>query len=234
MKQVLKYANKNIIIEPITTLIEKDLLILTLTSNCTLDDALLTCGYDFNTVESLTRREKIAILFKIRSVSLGDEIEIKYTCKHCRKSSDTSINIDNIMVINEDYEPDENINDIFIDLNRSNLNLFVNTDIDDLDFDEFEVLYEKVKNHIVTFNFEKTYDCKYCGEKNSMNFEFMDDKSIIDYMSNKSAQEIYKDYNTFIFYTKYSKLDVDSMIPFEREILTGLLKNTIEEQKNKN
>ena len=48
-------------------------------------------------------------------------------------------------------------------------------------------------------------------------------------MSEDSAASMYQTYNDFVFHGKYSKLDIDSMYPFERTILISLLNKTIEE-----
>ena len=233
MKKLLRYNNKSVVIEPYTTKTEKDLMVLALSESCTLTDAMLTCGYSKELVETLNRREMIGLLFKIRAMSIGEEINIKFKCKHCNKSSDTKINIDNLMTISPNYEDDHEINDAFINVLPSTINEFMDIDVDELDLDELDTVLERIKRHAVVFDFMKIYKCEYCFKDNLIPLEFMTDQKLIQYLSDSTANQLYKDYNSLVYYTKYSKLDIDSMYPFEREILTGLLNNTIEEENRK-
>jgi hypothetical protein len=58
-----------------------------------------------------------------------------------------------------------------------------------------------------------------------------DDDFIIDNMSEETLSSIYKLYNDFVYGSKYTKQDIDTMYPFERQILISLLNKTNEENK---
>jgi len=49
-------------------------------------------------------------------------------------------------------------------------------------------------------------------------------------MVESSLQNIYQYYNNMKYFGKYSIFEIDSMLPFEREIYLGMLSKTIDEQ----
>jgi hypothetical protein len=50
-------------------------------------------------------------------------------------------------------------------------------------------------------------------------------------MCEASLSHLYQFYNNMKFFGKYSIFEIDSMLPYEREIYFSLLDKTLEEQK---
>ncbi len=219
MKILYEYGERKLYISPYNTHVEKDIMLMLSLEKYSIDTVLELLG---NT-DDLTYDEKIALLLKYRSVSVGEEIPIKYKCK-CGYINESVLNIENI-VTDGTNSPD--IKDQYKLLTDENFSDFIDTEVEEMDLEEYDILYEKVKNSICSFDFKRTSICYKC--KDLKEFDLRNDKFIIENMSEDNLMGIYQSINDLVYFGHYSKLDIDSMYPFERAILIGLLNKTRED-----
>lgn len=221
------YGNKKFKLIPYNTNQEK-LILLYGVDDLTCDSALDILKNNIITEEKITDftdKEKLAILLKFREISVGESINIKYKCPHCNNITSSELNISNIVTdkkitdfkdikLQEAFSSDND--DYFIDKNI----------IDDIDIDLYDEIDEYIENNKVKFNFKQ--DCS-CGVCNAIkNIDYSSPKFILDNMSESDISLIYKITSELIFNSHYTKKDVDSMLPFERDIFVGLLNQHIE------
>ena len=225
IKTTYKYSGKVFRISPFNTLQEKDLLLLGTIGDSNLDDALEICNIEEETIKSLTEDEKVAMLYKLREISVGDDLNLKFTCKHCNSGNENTLNIGEI--VQSSNLSSKHIIDQFKDLTDDNFQDFVDVIIDDLDIDEYESLLKEAKEGVTKFNFKKPIVCQKCGKENFVRIN--DPKFVIDNMSEDSVMSIYQIYNDLTFFGKYTKQDIDSLYPFERTILISLSNKTRED-----
>lgn len=219
-----EYSGKSFNLTPYNTAQEKEIMMLELLGcEDQINEALSILGVDSDIIESLSEKEKRAMLFKFRTISIGDTIPIKYKCRECKAPNETGLSIDGIVKTNN--ITNDKIVDAFDDVTEDNIQDFVNVDIDDLDLDEYEKIFKEVKESCTKFEFIRKSTCLKCGAKNNINVE--DD--VISYMSEDTIMSIYQTYNDLVFHGKYTKQDIDTLLPFERTILIGLLNKTREE-----
>lgn len=221
---------KRILIEPYNTEKEKDLLIMSSFEIYNLDEILRVLGIKKKIRESLSENEKKVLLYKFREISVGDEINVKFKCKDCRYPNEVGLLCTDLIEKPEYIDP--NIKMIDKELTDDNISDFVNMsieDIDNLDLDEYEKLMQRIKNNQVTFNFVKQSKCLKCGTSNS--FYIGDIKYIIESLSEDTLMSIYRTYNDMCMFGNYNKKDIDSLYPFERTILIGLINKTREDMK---
>lgn len=223
-----KYSNKEFTVSPYNTLQEKDLLLLSAVDNVNLDDALKICDVHYDTISTLSKDEKIAYLYKLREISVGEEVSVNFTCTHCKTKTDNTLNISNI--IKDPIKADLEVIDQYEKLTEDNIEQFINICTDDLDLEEFEMLFTRVEESTTTFNFIKPVICQACKKENKINIS--SDEFVIDNMSEDSLTSIYQTYNDMVVLGNYTKLDVDSFYPFERTIFLSLLNKTKEDQSN--
>ena len=107
---------------------------------------------------------------------------------------------------------------------------FINIDIDELDIDEYDVLFDECNSSITKFNFNQKRTCERCKKEHT--FDISDKKDVIDYMSEENLMNIYQLTSDLIYYSHYTKADIDNMYPFERTIFVGLLNKTKENLAN--
>lgn len=220
-----EYSGKKFEITPYNTKQEKEILLLSMISTPTLEAALHICGIADNIIASLSEQEKIAMLYKFRMVSVGDDLSLKFTCKHCKTSSDNVLNIADI--IEESNITNPLISDRFKTLTEDNFQEFINKDIDELEIDEYEKLFEETKSSITKFNFKKPIICQKCSKENHISIE--KPEFVIDNLSEDTIMSLYQTYNDLTYFGKYTKQDIDTLYPFERTILISLLNKTRED-----
>ena len=223
MKLTFNLGGKKLELTPYTTSQEKDILLLDSFNETNLDKVLDILNFETN--YELSEEEKKIILYKYREISLGDELNVSFVCDECGQSNERTLEASNFFedsIRNDDY-----IKKLNKKVTDDNLHEFVDIDVDDLDIDEFEELKQKVTENQIKVNFIKSTTCLRCKEEKK--FDLSNNKYIIEIMSDESLMTLYKSYNFLIFFGNYSKLDIDSMLPFERTIFMGLLTKTKED-----
>jgi hypothetical protein len=220
-----EYSGKKFTIAPYTTAQEKDLLLLSTVGESDLDIALGICGIDGTELMMLTQDEKVAMLYKIREISVGAEVNLKFKCKHCNSDNENSINIEDI--VQSSKISNNKIKDQFKELTDDNINQYLLLDIDELDIDEYEAIEQEVKDSVTKFNFRKPATCQKCSKVSFIRISAP--SFVLDIMSEDSLISLYQTYNDLIFFGKYTKLDIDSLYPFERTIFVSLLNKSRED-----
>ena len=220
-----EYSGKSFKLVPFTTEQEKDILLLTSLTDPNIDTALTICNAPEELIKELTVDEKTAMLLKYREISVGNEIQLSFTCKMCGSGNENSLDCSEIVGSSNITNP--KIKDAFKEFKSDELQDFVNVDIDELDIDEYELLIDTVKDQVTKFNFIKPLTCQKCGKDNHVRINEL--SFLIENLSDDSLMSMYQTYNDLSFFGTYSKLDIDSMYPFERTILVSLLNKTREE-----
>lgn len=229
-KYPVNINDKKLLIKPYTTEKEKDLLIMSSFEIYDLDEILRVLGVKKKIRDSLSENEKKVLLYKFREISVGDEINIKFKCSDCKYPNETAINCNNSIV--EPLEKNDNIKLIDKEVTDDNIVDFVDLsqdEIDNLDINEYENLIKQVKDAQVHYNFVRKCKCLKCSKTNS--FYIGDIKYIIESLSEDTLMSIYRTYNDMCMFGNYNKKDIDSLYPFERTILIGLINKTREDMK---
>lgn len=230
MRIKYRYNDKIIYLKPYNTAQEKELLLISgyidSYDEDALDTALDICNIEQNIIDSMTIDEKKALLYRLREISVGDDLQQKFKCPYCRCADDIVISCSNIIHFPTKKSP------YIKDPKKFNATLSecLNQKIDDLDWDIYEDLEKNYKDYITTFDFIKPVYCNHCHKKSNINIGNID--YIINCMSEGKIDSLYFAYNNLVYFGHYSKLDIDSLYPFERTILTGLLKQTQKDLKN--
>lgn len=229
-KYSIEINNKKLLIEPYNTEKEKDLLIMSSFEIYEIDEVLRVLGVKKKIRKTLSENEKKVLLYKFREISVGDEINIKFRCTECKSPNDTFISCTDL-IIKSDYT-DNGIKILDKDVTDESIYEFVDNskeEIDNLDLDLYEELIEKVKRNQVQYNFVKKCNCIKCKKVN--NFDIGSIKFIIESLSEDTLMSIYRSYNDMVMFGNYSKRDIDTMYPFERAIIIGLINKTREDMK---
>lgn len=229
-KYPVNLNGKRILIQPYNTEKEKDLLIMSSFEVYELDEILRVLEVDSDIIHSLSENEKKILLYKFREISVGDEITVKYKCTSCKSHNDAVLSCSDLIQSPEELNPEIKILDI--EVNDENIYDFLYKspeEIDNLDIDEYENLIELIKLNQVKYNFVKKCTCMKCKQENS--FYIGDIKYIIESLSEDTLMSIYRTYNDMCMFGNYNKRDIDSLYPFERTILIGLINKTREDMK---
>ena len=228
-KYPVEINGKKLLIHPYDTEKEKDLLIMSSFEIYDIDEILRVLGLEYSELEKLTENEKKVLLYKFREISVGDEINVKFKCTYCKAPNETSISCTDL-IQNNHLDPDIKILDAEVTDDNIREFLYIEQDeIDNLDLDEYEKLLDRIKRNQVKYNFVKKCSCLKCKSENS--FYIGDIKYIIESLSEDTLMSMYRTYNDMCMFGNYNKRDIDSLYPFERTILIGLINKTREDMK---
>lgn len=222
---------KKFLIQPYNTEREKDLLIMSSFEIYIMDEVLRVLGLEQEIISKLIDVEKKVLLYKYREISVGEEINIKFKCKNCGQPNESFIKCSDIIEIPENADLSK-YKQLDKEVNDETIYEFVDKtveEIEDLDIDEYENLIEDIKNNQVKYNFVKSCNCIKCKEPNK--FFIGDEKYIIESLSEDTLMSMYRTYNDMCMFGNYNKRDIDSLYPFERTILIGLINKTREDMK---
>jgi hypothetical protein len=169
--------------------------------------------------------EEMLYLIYLRSNSVSDIISGIVECPSCKQLNDYNIETDDM--INLEY----NYSDTFDDF-EDNFPIGVFTCINQIinKKEQNKIIvkdYNKIQSKIQEqnekiFNIHRNIKCRKCSE----NIDIVINPKMI--LSKLSLVGIYEEYMLLSYYSHNSKLDIDSMYPFERELIIGLLKKKIE------
>lgn len=226
IKIPLELYSKTYWLSPYTSVQEKDILIMLSFEVTDIDKYLDILG--FNDYADLTLIEKKIILWKIREISLGNEVNIKYTCD-CSQVVETILQADDFIV--NGIRSDSSIKKLNMEVTDETLHKFIDIDqeaLDDLVLDRYESLMEVVKQNQPEISFIRKAKCPSCNKEKP--FDMSSTEYILDSLSDENLSSIYKVYSHLTYYGKYTKEDIDKMYPFERTIFIGLLHSIINEK----
>ena len=220
----LEYSGKVIELFPYNTLTERDILLSSMNKEFDLDKIMNILSSCIKYNGKLSKSEKILILYTLRSISVGEEIPVKFTCKKCKRINEQGINISDL--VTSSNIKNKKIVDRFKELTDENFNDFYEG-CDELELDEYEKVFNEAKESVTKFNFIKECKCHSCFEPQL--FDISDPEYVIENLSEDSLMSIYQTINDLVFFSHYTKDDVDRMFSFERSILISLLNKTREE-----
>ena len=228
MKIPFKDFGYTIKIEPYTVAQEKELLFLD-TYYPEYNDDILDAALDILKVDSkiyskLSHDEKVILLYKYREVSVDENFAIQCVCPSCKMPIETEVSITNIV------NRAELKSDFVRDLKRlpENEEDFQNNfliNYEDLDIDTYENIYENISKYQTTNNFIRKFKCLSCSHESYINLN--SNKMVISSLSESSIESIYNFYENLIFTGKWSKKDIDSLLPFERVIFSSLYNESV-------
>ena len=226
LKVRYKYADKEFVLQPYSTAQEKDLLLLEAVGDGDWDIALEICGVAPAVSSSLAVKETKAMLYKLREITVGSDINIKFTCTKCKAANENVMNSENLITAPRTKHP--LVTDVFKELTEDTLSEFIRiSDVNEMELDKLDEMMSAVKDSIHKFEFRRPVACQKCGFINKINVE--DTAFVISVMSEDSLMSLYQTYNDLTFFGKYTKADIDTMYPFERTIFISLLNKSRED-----
>lgn len=221
---------KSFILDGYNSRQEKEVLLLSLYRDITKDDVLdsILEIFDFKyDISELSTLEKKILLLYYRSNCIGDTLDIKFTCPHCKKPNENNGTF-TINIKNPTKQSDLIIDRYTIRTPQNTYDFFTD-DINDLDYDEFEKLSANLDDYITTFDVKLKVTCQHC-RKEVMVPRILETDFIVKMLSEYNVSSYYRSYNNLIFFGRWNKFDIDNLYPFERTLFTNLLTESKQEQ----
>jgi hypothetical protein len=163
--------------------------------------------------------EAMALIFKARYVSVSEYIDYTHKCEKCSYNMTGSYKIDDLFF---KEVPDESVP---IGLFENVEDILTKEDLSQIDIIEYNKIELMIyNNNFKIFNPEYSIKCIKCENIDKRTFFPKDIVSAYD------IQSIYNQYMDLSYFSSITKNDVDTMLPFEREVFVGLLQ-TREKEK---
>lgn len=188
--------------------------------------------------ENLSEDLKLACLLKVREISNGGDCHLKYKCPRCKRVTESVIMLEDMLDFSL-FDKIERFKDAKLrDLGELNLQDPESIKMSDV-FDYFEQrpnlknmedvkdLALSLKARFPKFKHTMTSRCILCDFENLVN---VDRQFVIKSLSTHSIAAMYQVYHKLVI-NGFTKLDVDSMLPFEREIQSGLIDQAVQNLK---
>lgn len=188
--------------------------------------------------ENLSEDLKLACLLKVREISNGGDCLLKYKCPKCNRVTESVIMLEDMLDFSL-FDKIERYKDAKLkDIGELNLQDPENIKMSDV-FDYFEQRPElknmedvkdlalSLKARLPKFKHTLTSRCVLCGFENLVN---VDRQFVVKSLSTHSIAAMYQVYHKLVI-NGFTKLDVDSMLPFEREIQSGLIDQAVQNLK---
>lgn len=190
--------------------------------------------------ENLSEDLKLACLLKVREISNGGDCLLKYKCPKCKRVTESVIMLEDMLDFSL-FDKIERFRDAKLkDLSNLNLDLehIKNIKMSEV-FDYFEErpqlqnledvkdLTLSLKARFPRFKHDMHSRCVLCGFENLVN---VDRQFVVKSLSTHSIAAMYQVYHKLVI-NGFTKLDVDSMLPFEREIQSGLIDQAVQNLK---
>jgi len=154
--------------------------------------------------------KKIVLLWCIRILTLGDEIEVNFKCKKCGNVQDTTISLANLLRFPE-IDSDE-VPTKFVDSSEP---IEISDEFyDEMDIDDFEFYAKNLYSYYIVYNTKIHFNCYYCNEDHFTNL--MSFKKVLQFMSEDSYETLTEWLHVLVYFGHLTRNDVLKMTPVQR------------------
>jgi hypothetical protein len=172
-------------------------------------------------IKAVNEEEAEYLLFKLRDISVSDTFNLIVHCEHCAAINDVTVETTNFL--------DENTLEfkgvtIPFGFYNSVEDLLSDEEIDKLTWAE----YGDLENILLEGNFKTKphkIPCRKC--KGDMTIII----DIRELFSKSSIKRIYQEYTDISMYSNNGFNDIDSMYPYEREVMASLITQNLQKQE---
>lgn len=225
-------------ISPMQSYIEKTILefgVMTEDANLIFDNVCKLLGVP----ENLPYLMKVAWIYKVREISFGSDLRLTYKCPHCGQITESVILLEDLLSWPvweklppelqslEFHNPDITYGEILEAGFISSCKLAKVPDPKDLHEANQIAIALKAKLP----QMRKSIDAKCAICRNPKEINIVNRQFVIDSLSEQTMISMIQAYNVMAM-NGFTKGDVDSMLPFERELHLGLFKKRTEEAMN--
>lgn len=183
---------------------------------------------DFNVLE-LSKIERILLVWKIRALTIGDEISIVFKCPECKRVSQSIISVDSLCLygdlVSKNFFKDNLISkDQLINLRIEDL------DIEDLDLEDFNVLQRNPERFFNVYETKTELKCSNCEYKvydNLLTYE-----NCLKFISEESFMSLTEWLNVLVYYGHLTRADILRMSPIQRMLEIKYFKKNKEKENS--
>lgn len=207
------------------------------------DDICKLYGVD----TSLPTEIKLAALLKVKEVSNGADVQLKYKCTACQRLTEFPLMLENMLEFDafnllkdskidklskfrkitlKDSVSIKDLSDIK-ECKSQDVFKYLKSDYTITKLSDINLVLLTLKARYPKLKTDMSARCMFCSNEDKVK---INEKFVLDALSEHSISSMYKTYHTLMI-NGMSKGDVDSMFPFEREVHIGLIDEKVKSLK---
>lgn len=186
------------------------------------DNVLSECVSNYN--PNIPKIKKIIMLWCVRIITLGDELDITFKCKKCHRQQNLSVSLSKLLRLpskfTEEFKPE------FID--SSSTKDFTEILDNEMDIEEYENYLNNIFDFHIIYNNKFLFNCQYCNYENFTNL--LTFKSALSFLSEDTFYTLTDWIHNLIYYDNCSRSDILEMTPMQRMLEINYFKETIKKE----
>ena len=180
----------------------------------TLVEDFLTQLTDYN-IALLTKMEKILLVWKIRALTIGDDVSVVFKCPHCGRTSQTVFSVSDLCY----FGPKTYLNNFEENLiSERKLEEISDSikieDLEDLDYCDYLELKRNPRDFFNVYKDRTPLICSSC--KKQVFGNYLTYKQCLTYLSEDSFLSLSQWLNVLVYYGHLTRSDVLKMSPVQR------------------
>lgn len=185
-------------------------------------------------ISKLSKIEKIILVWKIRELTLGDDINIVYKCPSCGCPCQQTISVEDLCCTGEEVDRNTFYKKLISkeELERLSENDFSDIDIEDLDFDLYSELISDPKKFFIVYNNKVVLNCSKCKTKSFDNL--LTFKGCLKFISEDKFDKLVEWINVLVYYGNFTRQDILNMSPIQRMLEINLFKKIKAKEQDSN
>lgn len=228
-------TGETIDISPVSSAIEKSALEVQAISDA--DNLDLVCEM-YKIPANLPVPVKLAGLLKVREISSGSDCSLKYKCPCCGRITENVILLEDMLDFSH-WEEVQAFKDLKLtDYGMQNLDKlhkcssfellrFFEVDPTGFSLADFAQLKISAIARVPVFKESIDSRCILCGDIKKVR---VDEEFVLKSLCTHDLKSLYQTYTKLVL-NGFTKADVDGMLPFEREVQSGIIDRIIEDRK---
>lgn len=186
-------------------------------------------------ISKLSKIEKIILVWKIRELTIGDDINIVYKCPSCGCPCQQTISVEDLCHTGEEVDKNTFYKKLISEeeLERLSENDFLGIeDIEDLDFDLYNELISEPKKFFIVYNNKTILNCSKCKFKSFDNL--LTFKGCLKFISEDKFDKLVEWINVLVYYGNFTRQDILNMSPIQRMLEINLFKKIKAKEQDSN
>ena len=225
MKHLVTLGNHSILVETYKTELELNILEELMCASSekqddddndykTLVDDFLAHLTDYDT-GSLTKMEKILLVWKIRALTIGDDVTVVFKCPHCGKTTQATFSVSDLCYFGTKTHLNTFKENLVSDAKLEEIVEGVDiADLEDLDYDDYIEFKRNPQEFFNVYHERTVLRCSDC--KKEVYGNYLSYKQCLSYLSEDSFLSLSQWLNVLVYYGHLTRADILKMSPVQR------------------
>jgi len=166
-------------------------------------------------IQNLTKIEKILLVWKIRALTIGDDVNVIFKCPHCGRTSQSLFSVNDLCYFGSKTYLNNFKDNLVSERKLPEIAEQIQIeDLGDLDYDDFLDLKRNPEEFFNVYRDKTSLKCSEC--KKEVFGNYLTYKQCLTYLSEDSFLSLAQWLNVLVYYGHLTRSDVLKMTPVQR------------------